>query len=92
MWLFRLETILDMASCAKDVQPSGRKSKLSERSVLIMEIACSRSATVRTLGQHRPNTRQSNNICPDDENFPSGLPSVSRSFDLFQVASVRTSQ
>jgi hypothetical protein len=29
---------------------------------------------------------------PDDENFPSGRPSVSRSFKLFKVASVLTSQ
>jgi len=55
MWLFRLDAILDKASCAKDCQSSGRKSTLSERSVLIMEIACSRSATIRTSGQHRPN-------------------------------------
>jgi hypothetical protein len=30
------------------------------------------------------------NICPDDENFPSGRPSVSRSFEQFKIASVRT--
>jgi len=31
-----------------------------------------------------------NNIRPDDENFPSGRPSVSRSFEQFKVASVWT--
>jgi hypothetical protein len=31
-------------------------------------------------------------ICPDDENFPSGPSSVSRSFELLQLASVRTFQ
>jgi hypothetical protein len=31
-------------------------------------------------------------LCPDDENFPSRLPSVSRSFELFQVASIWTFQ
>jgi hypothetical protein len=31
-------------------------------------------------------------IRPDDENFPSGPSSVSRSFELYQLASVRTSQ
>jgi hypothetical protein len=35
---------------------------------------------------------QSSNIRPDDENFPFGLSSVSKSFELFQVTSVRTSQ
>jgi hypothetical protein len=44
--VFRLDAILDKASRADDVQPSGRSN-------LIMKIACSRSATVRTLGQHR---------------------------------------
>jgi hypothetical protein len=29
------------------------------------------------------------NIRPDDENFPSGRPSVSRNFELFKIASVR---
>jgi hypothetical protein len=31
-------------------------------------------------------------ICSDDENFPSGPSSVSRSFELFQLASVQTFQ
>jgi hypothetical protein len=31
-------------------------------------------------------------ICPDDENFPSGPSSVSRSFELFQLASLQTFQ
>jgi hypothetical protein len=30
--------------------------------------------------------------CPDDENFPSGPSSVSRSYELFRVASVQTPQ
>jgi hypothetical protein len=52
--LHRLDAILDKARHAKDLQPFGRQSSLSGRSVLIMEIACNRSATVRTLGQHHP--------------------------------------
>jgi hypothetical protein len=40
----------------------------------------------------RLDARQSSNIRLDDENFPSGLPSVSKSFELFQVASVHMSQ
>jgi hypothetical protein len=51
-WLFCPDTILDKARSAKDLQPSGHQSSLSRCLVLIMEIACSRSATVRTLGQH----------------------------------------
>jgi hypothetical protein len=31
-------------------------------------------------------------ICPNDENFPSGPSFMSRSFELFQLASVRTFQ
>jgi hypothetical protein len=42
--------------------------------------------------EFRPDARQSSNICSDNENFSPGLPSVSRSFELFPVASVRTSQ
>jgi hypothetical protein len=52
--LHRPNAILDKASHAKDVQPSRRQSTLFGRSDLIMKIACCRSATVRTLGQHRP--------------------------------------
>jgi hypothetical protein len=52
-WLFRPDSILDKVNRAKDIQPSGRQSTLSGRSDLIMKIACNRSATVRTLGQHR---------------------------------------
>jgi hypothetical protein len=38
-----------------------------------------------------PSGRSSiSNICPDDENFPSGCSSVSRNFKLFKIASVRT--
>jgi hypothetical protein len=39
-----------------------------------------------------PDAHQSSNIHPDDKIFPSGLPFVSRSFELFQIASVQTSQ
>jgi hypothetical protein len=39
-----------------------------------------------------PDSHQSSNIHLDDENCPSGLPSVSRSFELFQIASIQTSQ
>jgi len=48
-WLFHPNAILDKASCAEDVQPSGRSS-------LNMEIAYNLSAIVRTLGQHRLDT------------------------------------
>jgi hypothetical protein len=40
--------------CAAEVQPSGHQSPWFGRSSLNMEIACNRSATVRTLGQHCP--------------------------------------
>lgn len=46
--VFHPDAILDKASRAEDIQSS-------RRSDLIVEIACSRSATVRTLGQHHPN-------------------------------------
>jgi hypothetical protein len=46
--------ILDKASRVEDVQPSGLQSTLFGCSVLIMEIACIKSANVRMLGQHRP--------------------------------------
>jgi hypothetical protein len=52
-WLFCPNAILDKVSRVEDVQPSGRQSTLSERLGLNMEIACSRSATVWTLGLHR---------------------------------------
>jgi hypothetical protein len=52
--LFRLNTILDKASRAEDVQMSGQQSPLSERSYLVMEIAYYRSASVRMLGQYHP--------------------------------------
>jgi hypothetical protein len=54
-WLFHPDAILDKASHAKDVQPSKCKSTLPGRSDFIMKITCSRSTTVRTLGQHRLN-------------------------------------
>jgi hypothetical protein len=38
----------------------------------------------------RSDAHLSSIICPDDENFPSEHPSVSRSFELLQVASVQT--
>jgi len=50
----RLDVILDKASHAEEVQPSGCQTLWSGRSDLIMEITCSGSATVRMLGQHRP--------------------------------------
>jgi hypothetical protein len=52
----RPDAILDKASHAEEVQPSRRQTPWSGHSELIMEIVCSRSATVRTLGQHRPIT------------------------------------
>jgi hypothetical protein len=47
--------------------------------------------SVRMMWLFRPDAHQSSKIRPDDENFPSGLPSASRSFELFQVAYVRMS-
>jgi hypothetical protein len=44
MWLFCPDAILDKARRAKELKPSGRLSTLSGRSVLILEIVCSRSA------------------------------------------------
>jgi hypothetical protein len=48
------DAILDKASRAEEVQSSGRQTPWSGRSGLNMKIACSRSATIRTLGQHCP--------------------------------------
>jgi hypothetical protein len=42
----RLDAILDMASLAEEVQPSGRQTPWFGRLDLIMEIACSESASV----------------------------------------------
>jgi hypothetical protein len=53
-WLFRPDAILDKASCVEDVQPSGHQTPWFGRSGLNMEITCSRSTTIRTLGQHCP--------------------------------------
>jgi hypothetical protein len=53
-WLFRPDAILDKASRTEDVQPSERQTPWSGRSSLNMEIVCSRSTTVWTLGQHHP--------------------------------------
>jgi hypothetical protein len=41
---------------------------------------------------NRPDAHQSSNIRPDDVVIPSGLPSMYRSFELFKVAFVWTSQ
>jgi len=51
--LHRPDAILDKASSAEDIQPTGHQSTLSGRSNLIMKIAYSKSGTVRTLEQHR---------------------------------------
>jgi hypothetical protein len=58
MWCSRPDAILDKASHVEEVQSSGCQTPRSGHSDLIMEIACSRSATVRTLRQHRPDTLQ----------------------------------
>jgi len=47
-------TILDKARRAYKVQPSRCQTSWFGHSRLNMEIACSRSETVRTLGQHHP--------------------------------------
>jgi len=52
-WLFCPDAILDKASRAEDVQPSGHQTLCCGHSSLNMEIACSWSATIRMLGQHR---------------------------------------
>jgi hypothetical protein len=52
----RSDAILDKASHVEEVQPAGRQNPWPGRSDLIMENACSGSATVRTLGQHCPDT------------------------------------
>jgi hypothetical protein len=50
--------IFDKASRTEEIQPSEKQTPWSRRSSLNMEIACSRSATVQTLGQHCPDTAQ----------------------------------
>jgi len=51
--LQRLDTILDKTRCEEELQPSGHQGNIIRTLVLIMEIACRRSAIVRTLGEHR---------------------------------------
>jgi hypothetical protein len=58
MWYSRLDAILNKVSRAEEVQPSGHQTPWSGCSDLIMEIACSISSTVQTLGQHRLDTLQ----------------------------------
>jgi hypothetical protein len=50
MWCSRPDAILYKASHAEEVQPSGRQTPWSRRLDLVMEIACSKSATVWMLG------------------------------------------
>jgi hypothetical protein len=52
--LYHPDAILDKARRAEELQVSGRQGNTVRTPVLIMEITCSSSATVRTLGQHRP--------------------------------------
>jgi len=56
--LHRPNNILDKARRGKELQLSRRQGYIVRTPVLIMEIACSRSATVRTVGQHYPGTAQ----------------------------------
>jgi hypothetical protein len=53
-WLFRPDAILDKASHVEEVQSFDRQTPWFGRSGLNMKIACSRSATMWTLGQHCP--------------------------------------
>jgi hypothetical protein len=48
------DAILDKARHEEELQPSGRQGNTVRKLVFIMGIACSISATVRTLGQHHP--------------------------------------
>jgi hypothetical protein len=48
--LHRPDAILDKARRGEELQPSGRQGNTDWTPVLIMEITCSKSATVRTLG------------------------------------------
>jgi hypothetical protein len=50
----RPDAILDKARCGEELQPSERQGNIARTLVLIMVIACSKGATVQTLGQHRP--------------------------------------
>jgi hypothetical protein len=54
--LHRLDSILDKARHGEELQPSGRQGNTVWTPVLIMEIVCSWSSTVRTLGKHHPDT------------------------------------
>jgi hypothetical protein len=56
MWKSRPDAILDKASHTEKVQPPGRQTPWSGCLDLIMEIECNGIATVRTLGQHCPDT------------------------------------
>jgi hypothetical protein len=59
-----------------------------QNSKQLVQFPCIRSDDV----VFRPDAHLSSIIHPDDKNFSSGLPSVSRSFELFQVASVQKFQ
>jgi hypothetical protein len=67
------------------LHPSGRRGIPSGRSSVKQHPSArhdipSKNPTVQSI------------ICPDDENFPSRPSSMSRSFELYQLASVRTFQ
>jgi len=48
------DTLLYKARRGEELQPSGHQGNIVLTPVLNMEIMYSRSATIRTLGQHRP--------------------------------------
>jgi hypothetical protein len=50
--LHRPDSILDKARRGEELQSSGHYDNTVRTPVLIMEITCSRSATIGTLGQH----------------------------------------
>jgi len=52
--LHHSDAILDKARRGEELQPFGRQGNTVRMLVLIMVIACSRGATVRTLWQHCP--------------------------------------
>jgi hypothetical protein len=52
--LHRSDAILDRAKLGEELQPSGCRGNTVRTPIILMKITCSRSATIRTLGQHRP--------------------------------------
>lgn len=64
--------------------------KLHEGYFSVQEIFCVDSNSEKSDPKKLFGRSSVNNIHPEYDNFPSGRPSVSRTFKLFKIASVQT--